>query len=587
VSALCLPDLASIRIMPNLLAMSFEGDLVPSFDLQCLSDGQKAPDGWGLGYYPGSGPSATLLREGAPTQGSRLGELVKAGDHLAASIFVLHLRTASWGAAIEANTQPFLRSHAGREVLLGHSGSLEHRLPELPNAAFEPTGSTDSEILLCRLMSLLAASGTRTLGELDPVVFGRWLADLNTQGSLTLAVTDGHDLFLYADANGNGELHLWSVAPPYERLQFGDADVQIDLTSNGVKRRKGIIASSAPLESTSDIPVAWTRVAPGHLIIVREGAIRAEHAPDGTLAESSPARQRRPAIAEVKRLDVCHRTVYRYANPVEKSFHMLRVVPFHDRMQTLLEHRLFVSVGGEEVAYEDVFGNQARKIHLSQPFTELVIEARSRVELLDVDPLSFRRLRTRTTIPLVWMPWQRHMLQPYLLPPELPESQLVDLSEYAMSFVRRNDYDILDTLLDLNWTIYKEYAYRQGSTTNATTAFEVFLNRQGVCQDFANLFICLARLLGVPARYVCGYLHTGPKHENTAQAEASHAWVQVYLPEVGWKGFDPTNGILTQTDHVRVAVGRSYVDATPTGGAIFRVGGGETLEVAVTCELAK
>jgi transglutaminase-like putative cysteine protease len=256
-------------------------------------------------------------------------------------------------------------------------------------------------------------------------------------------------------------------------------------------------------------------------------------------------------------------------------------------MQTLLEHRLFVSVGGEEVAYEDVFGNQARKIHLSQPFTELVIEARSRVELLDVDPLSFRRLRTRTTIPLVWMPWQRHMLQPYLLPPELPESQLVDLSEYAMSFVRRNDYDILDTLLDLNWTIYKEYAYRQGSTTNATTAFEVFLNRQGVCQDFANLFICLARLLGVPARYVCGYLHTGPKHENTAQAEASHAWVQVYLPEVGWKGFDPTNGILTQTDHVRVAVGRSYVDATPTGGAIFRGGGGETLEVAVTCELAK
>ncbi len=573
--------------MPHLLAMSFEGDLVPSFDLRCLQEGQKAPDGWGLGYYPGGGPAASVIKEGAPTHGSRLRSLVRAGDHLAGSIFVLHLRTASWGAASEANTQPFLRSHAGREVLFGHSGSLEHRLSPLANAAFEPVGSTDSEHIFCRLMSLLAASGTRTLGELSPVVFSRWLADLNTQGSLTLAVTDGHDLYLYADANGKGGLHLWNLAPPYERIQLGDADVGIDLTSHSVKHRKGIIACSSPLESTSDIPASWTRVAPGHLIIVREGAIRAEHTPAGALAGSAPSPVRRPARAEIKRFDVVHRTVYRYWNPVEKSYHMLRVVPFHDRMQTLLEHQLFVSVAGEEVAYEDVFGNLARKIHISTPFTELVIEARSRVELLDVDPLSFRRLRTRTTIPLVWMPWQRHMLQPYLLPPELPESELVDLSEYAMSFVRRNDHDILDTLLDLNWTIHREYAYRQGSTTNATTAFEVFLRRQGVCQDFANLFICLARLLGVPARYVCGYLHTGPKHENQAQAEASHAWVQVYLPEVGWKGFDPTNGVLTQTDHVRVAVGRSYVDATPTGGAIFLGGGGETLEVAVTCELTK
>ena len=76
-----------------------------------------------------------------------------------------------------------------------------------------------------------------------------------------------------------------------------------------------------------------------------------------------------------------------------------------------------------------------------------------------------------------------------------------------------------------------------------------------MCQDFTNLFICLARLLGVPARYVCGYVYTGPKSAellpHQRQGEASHAWVQLYLPQVGWKGFDPTNGILTQTDHVR------------------------------------
>jgi transglutaminase-like putative cysteine protease len=168
------------------------------------------------------------------------------------------------------------------------------------------------------------------------------------------------------------------------------------------------------------------------------------------------------------------------------------------------------------------------------------------------------------------------------------DTELAELAEYAMSFVKRNDYDLLATLLDINDTIYREFTYKQGTTNLHTTAFDVYVNRRGVCQDFTNLFICLARLLGVPARYVCGYIYTGPKSaelaEHQRQGEASHAWIQLYLPQVGWKGFDPTNGILTQTDHVRVAVGRNYVDATPTSGTIFVGGGGETLSVDVRVE---
>src|SRR5262249_48707878 len=152
----------------------------------------------------------------------------------------------------------------------------------------------------------------------------------------------------------------------------------------------------------------------------------------------------------------------------------------------------------------------------------------------DVAPLDLRAARARSTIPLVWMPWQRQIMAPYLLPPELPESQLHELTAYAMSFVKRNDSDLLDTLLDINATIYTEYSYRQGSTTVFTTPFEVYANRRGVCQDFTNLFICLARLLGVPARYVCGYVYCGPAasgtdQANAVQSEASHAWVQLYL----------------------------------------------------------
>ena len=144
------------------------------------------------------------------------------------------------------------------------------------------------------------------------------------------------------------------------------------------------------------------------------------------------------------------------------------------------------------------------------------------------------------------MPWQRNMLQPYLSPPELPDSELLELLDYAMRFVERNDGDLLDTLLDFNDAIFREYTYVQNATTLGTTAFDVYATRRGVCQDFTNLFICLARLMGVPARYVCGYLFTGAKAANQRQAEASHAWVQVYLPEVGWRGLDPTNGVITQ-----------------------------------------
>jgi len=172
-------------------------------------------------------------------------------------------------------------------------------------------------------------------------------------------------------------------------------------------------------------------------------------------------------------------------------------------------------------------------------------------------------------------------MTPYLLPPELPETQLRELTEYAMSFVERNDYNLLRTIEDINSSIYKDFEYVSGSTTNSTTPFEVYASRRGVCQDFANLFICLARLLSLPARYRMGYIYTGANYENKIQSEASHAWAEVYLPYVGWRGFDPTNGCRASQDRIRVACGRNYIDATPTSGTIYKGGGSETLRVEV------
>ncbi|WP_437597939.1 class II glutamine amidotransferase [Sorangium sp. So ce590] len=578
--------------MPNLLAMSFEGELAPCFDLLCLRPGGRLPDGWGIGYYPGGEPSATVLKEPAPPQGSIRSELVKAWEHLESSLLVLHIRTATWGSINDANTQPFSRSWGGRDWLFAHSGSLVDRIEVDPKSLFQPVGSTDTELILCELMRWMASEGLRSLGDIDPAVLRDWFDEMNEHGPLTSVLADGRDLVVYADRDREGDAFLWEVLPPYERLAFGDDDLEVDLTRRGVKSRKGVIVSSEELKVHAGAqPAAWARVPPGHLVVLRQGALRATASPRIDRRRPSPSSPplssrpvRRPKHASIRRFQVVHRTAYHYMTAVERSTHLLRVTPAHDRLQALLHNEIDLSVEGKQREYDDVFGNRARRVLLETPFRELVIESRSRVELLDTDPLSFRPLRARSTIPLVWMPWQRQILQPFLLPPELAESELAELSEYAMTFVERNDYDLLDTLLDLNASIYEEYEYKQGATNLSTTAFDVYANRRGVCQDFANLFICLTRLLGVPSRYVCGYIYTGPKHENHRQSEASHAWAQVYLPEIGWKGFDPTNGILTQTDHIRVAVGRNYVDATPTSGTIFVGGGAERLEVDVRVE---
>jgi transglutaminase-like putative cysteine protease/predicted glutamine amidotransferase len=601
--------------MPNLFAMSFEGTLAPSFDLRCLHPGRKPPDGWGIGYYPGGEPSASVLKEPAPANGSIRSELVKAWDHLASSIFVVHIRTATWGQNSDANTQPFAYPFGGRQWLFGHCGSLRERL--VLHGRFEPVGSTDTEMVFCDLLDRIAEAGWRAIGEADLGRLRRELQDLNEHGSLSIVMSDGIDLLCYADVRDDGPIYLAKLLPPYgPSLAFGDDDLWIDFTRRrGAINRKGVIMSSAPLalgestpaslagagapDETSRRPLEWTRVPAGHLLVVRQGAITAEVG-RGPERLATPRKARPvpagPKRAEPKSLEIVHRTTYRYAQPVERSTHLFRLVPIHDRLQSLLEHSLVLQADGKEIevkhpSFEDVFGNNARRVVLEQPFRELVVLAHSRVRVNDTAPLEATPLHVRRAIPLVWMPWQREMMAPYILPAELPETQLLELASYAMTFVERNDYDLIGTLLDMNRSIFKEYKYSQGTTTLGTTAFDVYANRRGVCQDFTNLFICLARLLGVPARYVCGYIYTGSvssgsnKSERQAQSEASHAWVQLYLPELGWKGFDPTNGVLTQTDHVRVAMGRNYGDATPTSGTIYSGGGAETLQVdvRVTC----
>jgi len=283
---------------------------------------------------------------------------------------------------------------------------------------------------------------------------------------------------------------------------------------------------------------------------------------------------------------VRHVTSYTYSAPVTESTHVFRLRPVHDRYQEVLEHVLSVSVPGRSWELEDVFGNQVVHYEVNEPYTELEIEAKSVIRLHSGGGLfELHAPPPRIAIPLLWMPWQSQMMLPYLLPPELPESELYELSDYARTFVDRNSHELIATLMDLTRTLHADITYQPGATQLETTPYEVHRVKRGVCQDFANLFICLARLERVAARYRVGYIYTGGDYQNKIQAEASHAWTEAYLPLRGWKGFDPTNGLAVDLDHIRVATGRNYRDATPTSGVIKAGGGNEQLHVSVRVDV--
>ena len=276
-----------------------------------------------------------------------------------------------------------------------------------------------------------------------------------------------------------------------------------------------------------------------------------------------------PSAAGRRHFTVRHVTRFSYNQPIRHSKHCVHLRPINDVYQNVLSYRLQIAPVVPIMEFEDVFGNWASRFEINQAYTELTLTAESTIALSGEDPFAYTRAPFRPSYPLVWMPWEHMMLSPYLAPIELPETQLRELYDYAMSFVERNNRDLMETLFAINLTLFREYKYVPGSTGLETTPYEVFTSKKGVCQDFANLFICMARLLGIPARYVCGYVYTGNTGAAATRSDASHAWLQLYIPEVGWKGFDPTNGVLQSTNHIRVAYGRHYRDATPTSGTLY------------------
>ncbi|MBX3271032.1 MAG: class II glutamine amidotransferase [Sandaracinaceae bacterium] len=607
----------------QLLAISFDSAASPSFTLKAGRPGAKPAAGWGFAWYPMDDGAAVVIKDPNATHETPLTRTLRDWDRFRSCVFLCHTHGAA-KRVTQQDTHPFQRSYAGRDWVFAHSGDLDRRLASalpITDPSFEPLGTTDSEHAFCWLLSKVREVGARSLADLGWETLHGWMRELNAFGTASFLLSDGRDVVAYADQAGKRHFHRIRRTPPHATTLLDGERIRLDLGDPYDINRTMAIIAQHPLSKEE----GWEPLAHGEMIVARRGVFTwaSHHAPgaaDGAVSvkaaegplftatvtggapaarlEAGPpaaaevqAREARPArvlddeevLREGRVLSVEHETIYRYEEPVERSHHVFRLHPVHDSRQDVLDYQLEISPPGAGRRAEDVFGNQILAFRLDRPYQELWIRATSRVR---IRPERVPEPFVRSRIPLVWMPWQRQMMMPYLLPHELPETQLRALSEYAQSFVERNDGDLIETMDDLNQSIHRDYAYVPGATMLETSPFTVFVRREGVCQDFANLFICLAQLLNVPARYRVGYIYTGADYANQIQSEASHAWAEVYLPNVGWRGYDPTNGVHANLDHVRVAHGRNYREATPTSGTLFKGGAGEKLETSVKVELA-
>ena len=290
--------------------------------------------------------------------------------------------------------------------------------------------------------------------------------------------------------------------------------------------------------------------------------------------------------ATAARLHVEHATRYVYPTPLIKSRHIACLRPRQTACQRLIAHRLeVVPEPTWRSTRTDYFGNAADFIALITPHERLEVIASSTVEIAPRPPLP----DPDATAPaedlrnaLAYRAGARYgeEAEYVFASPYVPLS--APLAAYGRRAIRPGR-PLLAGLVDLMHAIRGDFRYVPRSTDLTTPVTRLLEERRGVCQDFAHLMIACLRSLGLPARYVSGYLLTTPPpgQPRLTGADNSHAWVQAYVPEAGWIDFDPTNGVIPDVQHVTLAWGRDYGDVSPLKGIIVG-GSGHELSVAVT-----
>ncbi len=270
-----------------------------------------------------------------------------------------------------------------------------------------------------------------------------------------------------------------------------------------------------------------------------------------------------------------HVTHFRYGANVYESVMEARMQPRSESTQRCYSFKLAVQPRARVYLYRDSLANTVHYFDIPEVHRELAITAEA---LVDLDPVPIPERLDEGD-------WK--LLDPDMMPADAFEMLLPSrfarrspaLEDLAASIGAERRGDPLSLLRELNQSIYGAFEYKQKATRVDSPIEEVLTSHQGVCQDFAHIFISLLRGMRIPARYVSGYLYHGSEDRDRS-SDSTHAWVEAWLPGPGWVGFDPTNNLLSSGRHIRTAIGRDYADVPPTRG-VFKGEASTKLTVSV------
>lgn len=263
------------------------------------------------------------------------------------------------------------------------------------------------------------------------------------------------------------------------------------------------------------------------------------------------------------RYDVRHDLEFRYGAPVRGSVMTLFVCPIQDRNQSVQDISIETDPTGTTFEFDGPFGSRGHFFDRHASHQSLSIRVRSRVELKQsgclpplLDSGGWEALYAAAGAPELSL-----MLQP---------SRFARMSPLLAQFVQTHGIspgaDPLESIRELRSTLFRAFQYAPGATAADSPIEHVLETGRGVCQDYAHVMASITRGWGIPTRYVSGYL--GPGADSHSPGE-SHAWVECWLPGLGWSGFDPTNDCDCDDRHVRVAIGRDYADVPPVRGTFL------------------
>jgi transglutaminase-like putative cysteine protease len=274
---------------------------------------------------------------------------------------------------------------------------------------------------------------------------------------------------------------------------------------------------------------------------------------------------------------VRHVTIFGYEPAVRESIMEVRMQPRSEGHQRCLNFQLTVNPTANVMSYRDFMGNTVHHFDIAGSHTQVKLTAQGVVEVeLPETPDaagagSWEDLDALTATEDHWE---------MMLPSQFTGST-DELQKLAKEIGCERRGNLFEFLTELNQSIFQKFSYVPKSTKVDSPIDEALANRKGVCQDFAHIMIALLRGLKVPARYVSGYLFHEPKSKDRSSDGASHAWVEVLVPKLGWVAFDPTNNLIADDRHIRVALGRDYADVPPTRG-VYKGEATSELSVSVT-----